>query len=246
MDFLDDATSIDELLARLLSDHVDIEERAEAAWALAEQGRTDDRIVPALIGALEYRGPKSLSLSDAAHTASLFFSNDEVTLVGRLRSRWRWRGTLRRIAQDFPKRMAGVFSVDPFTRTPESVALAQYYSDCVKSISDRAAALALADEIDASISDDWANLESFRLRAAAAAALGKIRDARAVNALIALLDDEDDVVRHSAAEALGEIGDKRAIGPLKRAVHLQRFDFYSPPSFGKFAHLFPKKSRSEW
>jgi HEAT repeat protein len=48
----------------------------------------------------------------------------------------------------------------------------------------------------------------------AAKRLGKARDARAVQPLIAMLGDENAYVRAAAAFALGEICDARAIQPL--------------------------------
>lgn len=50
------------------------------------------------------------------------------------------------------------------------------------------------------------------VKRAAAAALGRIGDRRAVESLIGSLQDED--VNLVAATSLGEIGDKRAVGPL--------------------------------
>jgi HEAT repeat protein len=53
------------------------------------------------------------------------------------------------------------------------------------------------------------------VRAAAARALSRIGDARAVRPLIAALIDKDGSSVHSAeAEALGQIGDVRGVGPL--------------------------------
>jgi len=60
---------------------------------------------------------------------------------------------------------------------------------------------ALADE-------DWV------VRYRAAEALGKIRDARSVTALIRALADGRDHVRYMAAKGLGNLGERRAIGPL--------------------------------
>jgi HEAT repeat protein len=51
-------------------------------------------------------------------------------------------------------------------------------------------------------------------RKAAAEALGKIGDPRAVEPLIASLRDADESVRSAAASALGDIGDARAVEPL--------------------------------
>jgi HEAT repeat protein len=48
----------------------------------------------------------------------------------------------------------------------------------------------------------------------AAAALGQIGDARAVEPLSAALKDSNWIVRQNAAEALGKIGDARAVEPL--------------------------------
>ena len=54
--------------------------------------------------------------------------------------------------------------------------------------------------------------------AAAACALGEIKDPRAVEPLIAALKDEDVNVRWPAARALGEIKDPRAVEPLIAAL----------------------------
>ncbi|MGA7076917.1 MAG: HEAT repeat domain-containing protein, partial [Halobacteriota archaeon] len=64
---------------------------------------------------------------------------------------------------------------------------------------------------------DWGVRES----AAAADALGRIGDSRAVEPLIRVLSDADSHVRESAAaaEALGRIGDSRAVEPLIRALN---------------------------
>ncbi|MDP7265201.1 MAG: HEAT repeat domain-containing protein, partial [Candidatus Thermoplasmatota archaeon] len=51
-------------------------------------------------------------------------------------------------------------------------------------------------------------------RPAAAKALGKIGDERAVKPLVKLLEDDNEYIRESAAEALGKIGDIRSVEPL--------------------------------
>ena len=56
------------------------------------------------------------------------------------------------------------------------------------------------------------------VRTAAAEALGKIGDVRAVDPIIAALRDPKWTVSANAAEALGRIGDPRAVGPLKAAL----------------------------
>ncbi|MFH1085088.1 MAG: HEAT repeat domain-containing protein [Chloroflexota bacterium] len=56
------------------------------------------------------------------------------------------------------------------------------------------------------------------VRAAAARALGTLRDAAALDALISSLADDSLWVRRAAAEALGAIGDPRAAGALKKAL----------------------------
>ena len=56
------------------------------------------------------------------------------------------------------------------------------------------------------------------MRAVAAAALGAIGDARAVDPLITALTDQDKQVRAAAASGLGSIKDARAIGPLISAL----------------------------
>jgi HEAT repeat protein len=61
-----------------------------------------------------------------------------------------------------------------------------------------------------------------KVRRRAAEALGTLGDVRAVEPLIAALQDGDKVVRRRAAEALGRLGDARAIEPL--IATLQRKD----------------------
>jgi HEAT repeat protein len=53
-----------------------------------------------------------------------------------------------------------------------------------------------------------------KVRLAAAGALGDIGDARALDPLVAVLQDPDPLVRAVAASALGRIGDARALDPL--------------------------------
>jgi HEAT repeat protein len=50
----------------------------------------------------------------------------------------------------------------------------------------------------------------------AAHVLGELKDSRAIDVLIPLLDDED--LNYQAAWALGQIGDRRAIGPLIKVL----------------------------
>ena len=57
-----------------------------------------------------------------------------------------------------------------------------------------------------------------KIRRAAAVALGKLGDARAVPELIKALNDPDDKVRRSTVVALGRIGDPRALNPLSKAL----------------------------
>lgn len=60
------------------------------------------------------------------------------------------------------------------------------------------------------------------VRWAAAEALGKVGDARAVEPLIQAMQDEDDWLQEKAIEALGEIGDARAVNPLIQALKDER------------------------
>jgi hypothetical protein len=84
-------------------------------------------------------------------------------------------------------------------------------------------------------------------------ALGEIRDSRAVETLIGLLDDKSNEVRWEATLALGEIGDPRAVGPLKvslrdtdryvrygAAVALEKLH-WSPADSGEYAFLLAGK-----
>jgi HEAT repeat protein len=56
------------------------------------------------------------------------------------------------------------------------------------------------------------------VRRGAAGALGKCKDAAAVDTLIVALKDPDNDVREAAISSLGKIGDRRAIGPLVLAL----------------------------
>jgi HEAT repeat protein len=64
------------------------------------------------------------------------------------------------------------------------------------------------------------------VRHAAAAALGQIGDARAVDGLLACLaaKKEDQQVRHAAAAALGQIGDARAVDGLLACLAAKKED----------------------
>jgi len=66
--------------------------------------------------------------------------------------------------------------------------------------------------------------KEFKGRAAAAEALGMIRDARAVEPLIAVLEDKKFKGRATVAEALGKIGDTRAVEPLIVALADKEFE----------------------
>jgi HEAT repeat protein len=65
--------------------------------------------------------------------------------------------------------------------------------------------------LDGVQSDDW------KRRWKAALALGRSQDALAAGLLMALLQDENNIVRMIAAYTLGELCDPRAVQPLKRA-----------------------------
>ena len=59
---------------------------------------------------------------------------------------------------------------------------------------------------------------SWQVRGKAARALGELKDARSVEALIGALKDEESGVCSIATWALGEIGDARALEPLITAI----------------------------
>jgi len=61
-------------------------------------------------------------------------------------------------------------------------------------------------------------LQHWVVRGSAAEALGQLVDARAVEALTALVQDESWYVRMSAAEALGQLGDTRAVEDVARLL----------------------------
>lgn len=56
-------------------------------------------------------------------------------------------------------------------------------------------------------------------RILAAAALGNLKDVRAVEPLIAALGDELPEVRHTAAAALAQLGDRRAVEPVRALLN---------------------------
>ena len=69
----------------------------------------------------------------------------------------------------------------------------------------------------------WWNMKKLqdtkeRRRAAAARALGRLGDTRAVEPLIRALGDDSDEVRGDAVGALGQLGDARAVEPLIQAL----------------------------
>ncbi|MCG3158981.1 MAG: hypothetical protein DKINENOH_05629 [bacterium] len=74
------------------------------------------------------------------------------------------------------------------------------------------------------------------IRGEAAEALGKAGDKRAVEPLIAVLDDESDYLRRHAAEALSKIKDERAVPMLIPYLR----DWYAGPAIAKAL------SRSGW
>ncbi|MEI7554749.1 HEAT repeat domain-containing protein [Candidatus Chlorohelix sp.] len=61
--------------------------------------------------------------------------------------------------------------------------------------------------------------DDYLVRQYSAEALGKMGDRRAVQALIAVLKDENSLVKAAVATALGELGDPAAITALVRAHH---------------------------
>jgi len=62
------------------------------------------------------------------------------------------------------------------------------------------------------------NSADWKVRRAAAGALGELGDQRTVNPLVKALGDCDVIVRSIAAEALGKLGDARAVEPLIKAL----------------------------
>ena len=70
--------------------------------------------------------------------------------------------------------------------------------------------------------------KDYTVRGAAAEALGWIGDKRAVEPLIAALDDKNRGVYKAAARALGRIGDARAVKPLVARIWIQRKDVHQP------------------
>lgn len=59
---------------------------------------------------------------------------------------------------------------------------------------------------------------SYKVRLQVVIALGKLKDTRAVPALVRALSDDNYTVRGVTASTLGRLGDKRAAAPLKRLI----------------------------
>jgi HEAT repeat protein len=68
--------------------------------------------------------------------------------------------------------------------------------------------------------------DDHNIRLAAASALGKVGDSRAVDPLITALDDQQGV-NEVAALALGEIGDPRAVEPLTETLENESWEIRS-------------------
>lgn len=88
--------------------------------------------------------------------------------------------------------------------------------DCVPIIIDTLLATHIDLYEDPPVADFSKGDESMRLRCAAASALGKIRDERAIIPLMSVLNDKNENyrLRLAAAESLGKIGDDHAVDPL--------------------------------
>lgn len=67
--------------------------------------------------------------------------------------------------------------------------------------------------------------ESYKVRLQVCITLGKLKDRRAVPALVRALSDKNYTVRGVAAAALAQIGDRRAVPPLKRSASSDRHEF---------------------
>jgi len=67
--------------------------------------------------------------------------------------------------------------------------------------------------------------DSYKVRLQVVITLGKLKDKRAVPALVRALSDENYTVRGVAATALGQIGDKRALPALKNLARRDRNSF---------------------
>lgn len=102
-------------------------------------------------------------------------------------------------------------------------ALARLHIDWSSSPAARAAVPTLIDALEDSYSlasrrhdgyDDERKASARDVRRAAAEALGRIGDARAVAPLITALKARDSTIRYFAAEALGKVKDARAVAPL--------------------------------
>jgi len=71
----------------------------------------------------------------------------------------------------------------------------------------------------------------------ASIALSKMKDVKAVDPVIQLLNDEDPEVRFSAAIILGEIGDKKAVEPLIQALEDTKARAIAAQALGKIGDV---------
>jgi HEAT repeat protein len=76
----------------------------------------------------------------------------------------------------------------------------------------------------ATLRKDLATATDFRVRVAAALALGKKKDTGSIDVISKALTDESAAVRSAAATALGAIGDSRALAALERAKGAEKDD----------------------
>lgn len=179
---------------------VEVPEVAVVSPPVSNLPATSDEIpaVPALPEIAVSTAPEIISITTAPETTAL--ESETAVLIAKSRSR---DGPERRKAAFDLGKMKAVEAVGPLL---ELLHLWRIKDPGVKPDGAEKSVLELLDD------------ENAKTCAAAALALGRIGDSRALKPLIEKLDDGSAHVRASAAEGLGSLGDKAAIGPLENAL----------------------------
>ena len=122
---------------------------------------------------------------------------------------------LEQLSRDDPSALTSVlYDLD---QRPDSLALGALTWTLPEEKTEREEVLAALGRIGAGLVPRLLELlaaDTPLVRAHAAGVLGKVRDGRATQPLIAALADKNEDVRRKAARALGQLGDKRALNPL--------------------------------
>ena len=184
-------TALDSLMRQLK--HTDPQVRMAAIWALRD--KHDARAVEPLIAVL--KNDKDTRTRCSASIALGFLKDRRAVepLILALRDK-----RIREAASDGLSMIGDVRAVEPL------IALLKDSGFYGEDFLSRMGTIAV-EPLIASLQDKSIRLPAMRI-------LGRIRDARAVEPLLAMMKNKDPDVRMTAAEALGETKDVRAVEPL--------------------------------